>query len=117
MKDMVEQCEQLITSLAQAPSDSKEVTTSIFADALNPNREKGQYVVSRKELAADAVLMFLAGTDTTAHALTFGFWEMIKRPEILYRLRQELREAKVQRHDAVATLGDLENLPYLVSYT
>ncbi|KAK6376530.1 hypothetical protein LTS17_007125 [Exophiala oligosperma] len=113
MKDMMRRCEELVTSLAQAPSGSKEVTSSMFADALDP--KGGRYVVSRKELAADAVLMFLAGTDTTAHALTFGFWEMIKRPGILERLRQELGEAKLQLggSEAVTTLADLENLPYL----
>lgn len=104
-------------SLSQALSDSKEVTSSIFRTALNPNREKGQYVANLKELAADAVLMFLAGTDTTAHALTFGTWEMVKRPEIFRRLRQELVTTVLPQRGAVAVLTDLENLPFLVSKT
>ncbi len=112
-----QQCEQLIMSLSQALSDSKEVTSSIFRTALNPNREKGQYVANLKELAADAVLMFLAGTDTTAHALTFGTWEMVKRPEIFRRLRQELVTTVLPQRGAVAVLTDLENLPFLVSTT
>ncbi|KIW50904.1 hypothetical protein PV05_09681 [Exophiala xenobiotica] len=113
LNGVLKQCEQLIMSLSQAPSDSKEVTSSIFRTALNPNREKGQYVANLKELAADAVLMFLAGTDTTAHALTFGTWEMVKRPEIFRRLRQELVTTVLPQRGAVAVLTDLENLPFL----
>ncbi|KIX97850.1 uncharacterized protein Z520_06628 [Fonsecaea multimorphosa CBS 102226] len=106
------QCRDLISSLAQAPVDSKEVTSSIFRTALNPDREKGQYVATPNELAADAVLMFLAGTDTTAHALTFGIWEMIKRPELWTRLRQEVT-AVLPDTQSLASGRDLENLPFL----
>ncbi|OAP56011.1 hypothetical protein AYL99_10163 [Fonsecaea erecta] len=112
MKDMMAQCRALITSLAQAPADSKEVTSSIFRTALNPNREKGQYIATPNELAADAVLMFLAGTDTTAHALTFGIWEMMKRPELWARLRQEVVTILPDTKN-LASVRDLENLPFL----
>ncbi|KIW94443.1 uncharacterized protein Z519_04419 [Cladophialophora bantiana CBS 173.52] len=112
MMDMMAQCRALITSLAQAPVDSKEVTSSIFRTALNPNREKGQYIATPNELAADAVLMFLAGTDTTAHALTFGIWEMMKRPELWTRLREEV-VGVLPDAQSFAPLKDLESLPFL----
>jgi cytochrome P450 len=108
------QCKELINSLARAPPDSKEVASSIFRTALSPNREKGQYIATSRELAADAVLMFLAGTDTTAHALTFGAWEMIKRPELWTKLRQEVMSI-LPETQGLARLTDLENLPFLVS--
>ncbi|KIW26376.1 uncharacterized protein PV07_09476 [Cladophialophora immunda] len=111
-KDMMAQCRALISSLAQAPANSKEVTSSIFRTALNPDREKGQYIATPNELAADAVLMFLAGTDTTAHALTFGIWGMIKRPELWNRLREEVI-AVLPDTKSLASLRDLENLPFL----
>ncbi len=111
---IMKKCKELIDSLARAPADSKEVTSSIFRTALNPNREKGQYVATSRELAADAVLMFLAGTDTTAHALTFGIWEMIKRPELWARLREEVSSA-FSEGQSLAPVKDLETLPFLVS--
>jgi hypothetical protein len=91
------------------------VASSIFRTALSPDREKGQYIATSRELAADAVLMFLAGTDTTAHALTFGTWEMIKRPELWTKLRQEVTSILPETSQGLARLTDLENLPFLVS--
>jgi len=110
----LQQCEALISSLSRAPPTSNEVQSSIFRQALNPNKEKNQYVASKKELVADAILMFLAGTDTTAHALTFGIWEMIKQPKIWSQLREEVRGV-VPNRDEVPSLQALETLPYLVS--
>ncbi|EXJ53868.1 hypothetical protein A1O7_09204 [Cladophialophora yegresii CBS 114405] len=112
MKEVMDQCKDLIDSLSRAPPDSKEVASSIFRNALSPDREKGQYIATPTELAADAVLMFLAGTDTTAHALSFGTWEMIKRPEIWTRLRQEVMSV-LPETQGLARLADLENLPFL----
>ncbi|OCT46388.1 benzoate 4-monooxygenase cytochrome P450 [Cladophialophora carrionii] len=109
-----QQCKDLIDSLARAPADSKEVESSIFRNALSPDREKGQYIATPRELAADAVLVFLAGTDTTAHALTFGTWEMIKRPEIWTRLRQEVMSV-LPETQGFARLADLEKLPFLAT--
>jgi cytochrome P450 len=110
------QCKELISSLARAPADSKEVTSSMFRTALNPNREKGQYVATSDELAADAVLVFLAGTDTTAHALTIGIWEMAKKPELWKRLREEVA-LYLPESESLAAVRDLETLPFLVGGT
>jgi cytochrome P450 len=90
------------------------VTRSIFRTALNPNREKGQYLATRKELAADAVLMFLAGTDTTAHALAFGIWQMVKMPELWKRLQQEV-DPVLKESQGFSPARQLETLPFLVS--
>lgn len=64
-------------------------------------------------MTADAVLMFLAGTDTTAHALTFGSWEMMKQPQLWTKLRKELSTV-LPHGSSVASLKSLETLPYLV---
>jgi len=109
-----QKCEQLIGSLIRAPPDSKEVTSSIFSTALNPNAEKGQYKATPKELASDAVLMLLAGTDTSSHTLTVGIWEMIKRPEFWHRLREEVAAVVPKDRSKFADAKDLETLPFLV---
>ena len=91
------------------------MTSSIFRTALNPNQEKGQYVATPDELTGDAVLMFLAGNDTTSHALTTGIWEMIKRPGLWQRLREEVATF-LPESDSLGALKDLETLPFLVSW-
>lgn len=68
---------------------------------------------SEDELVGDACLMLAAGMDTTAHALTVGTWHVLKNPEVLKRLRQELRQAMPYK-DEMMDLRDLADLPYLV---
>ena len=57
--------------------------------------------------------MFLAGTDTIAHALTFGIWEMIKRPDLWVRVREEVSSI-FSEAQPLALPKDLEPLPILV---
>jgi len=113
-KAMTKQCRSLIESLRAAPANSKEVERSIFAKALNPNIEKGQYIATPEELTADAMLMFLAGTDTTGNTLAFGIWEMIKNPTIWTTLRKEV-DTVLPDVETIANVQELETLPYLVS--
>jgi cytochrome P450 len=84
--------------------------------ALNPNTEKNQYRATPQELAADSVLLYLAGTDTTAHALTFGVWEMLKRPELWKRLQDEVAEVVPGEDGKFAAVKKLETLPFLVRH-
>lgn len=58
--------------------------------------------------------MFLAGTDSTAVALTMGIWEMMKRPNLWTRLREEIAPL-LPDTETIAPLKDLETLPFLVS--
>lgn len=102
----------MIHSLSSAPPDSTEVQSSIFRTALNPNKEKGQYSASAQELSADSVLMFLAGTDTTANSLLMGVWGLMRQPALWQRLRSEVSEV-IADTSTLAPLRDLESLPLL----
>ena len=91
------------------------MTPSVFQTALHPNPEKGHPVLSRDALAADALTMFTAGTDTTAHALVTGTWKMMKQPEILRKLQAVLREAIPDPDQMNLSWAELEKIDYLVS--
>ena len=109
---IVEQCRERLTSLSTLPPDSKDLENSIFKSALHPDRSKGQYIASSSELVGDAVLMFLAGTDTTANTLTIGTWHILKDPTILARLRANL-DPVMPDPDTLYPQSALESLPYL----
>lgn len=79
---------------------------------MNPKHEKGQYVPSIDEMTGDAVLMFLAGTDTTSNALTLGIWEMLQQPRHFTRLREELKTV-MPTIPSNGSVNELERLPYL----
>lgn len=94
------------------PTTSSEYLPTIFDTALNPDAEKGQVVPTVDELSADSLLFLLAGTDTTAHALTFATYNVLKDSNTLKRLQEELREA-MPRKDMLLKWAELEKLPYL----
>ena len=86
----------------------------MFDAALNPDTEKGQYTSTTTELTSDAFVMLLAGTDTTAAALTVAVFGILRNPHVMNELRVELRDA-MPTVTTTADWASLEKLPYLVS--
>ena len=68
---------------------------------------------SISDQAADAFLLLLAGTDTTAHTLVVAVFNILYKPAILARLRDELQKAMLQPGSQLKW-ADLVKLPYLV---
>lgn len=114
------------------------MTPTVFETALRRDEGKGQPSRSVKQLSADALVffaagmsgpdsfhadqnliwLFLAGTDTTAHCLATGTWHLLKNPEMLDVLRQELVNANPDKSSRVTVNWlALEKLPYLVGIT
>lgn len=89
-------------------------TTSptVFDAILYPDLSKGQHTPSLHDLAAEAMLMVGAGTDTTANALALGTWYLLNDPIAMSKLKAELWEAMPGETDAELT--EVEALPYLV---
>lgn len=85
----------------------------MFDSAIHPNPEKGQVVISDETLFSDAVTMFAAGMDTTAHTLVVATWQVLNHADVLKRLKDELRQAMPKPTDTL-DWASLENLPYLV---
>ncbi|MCJ1458009.1 hypothetical protein MMC28_008378 [Mycoblastus sanguinarius] len=103
-------CHEYILDLKKRSNPGQNPT--IFDNAIDPNTEKRQVAPSTKELAADAFLLMLAGTDTTSFTLSVAVFNILSKPRILEKLRSDLREAI---HEKNTTLGwaSLEKLPYL----
>lgn len=109
--DSYKQCEKRIQTLKSEPKNDSIPT--IFDIALNPDPKKGQFTPNDEELTADARGMFTAGTHTTANALTYATWHVLKNPEIERKLVAELRHAMPDQH-VRTDWQTLETLPYLV---
>lgn len=86
----------------------------MFDVNLNPNLEKGQFKPTNDEMAADACALLIAGTDTSGNTMVVITWALLNNPQMMQRLKTELREVMPRREDAVDWLR-LEKLPYLVS--
>jgi cytochrome P450 len=65
--------------------------------------------MTRTLLRDEVLTLFLAGHETTSHALTWTFWLLSQNPEHEARLHAELDAVL---GDRAPTVGDLERLPY-----
>ncbi len=86
----------------------------MFDINLNPNLEKGQFTPTVDEMVADAFTLLIAGTDTTALTMTTIIWQLLNKPQVMRRLKAELRTVMPGRGHTV-DWAELEKLPYLVS--
>ena len=92
--------------------------TTVFHEILDsklPPEEK-----SFPRLATDAGALMGAGTVTTAWALTVAVFHLVKNPDILLKLKQELLATNLSVHteardEADQVLPKLEKLPYLTA--
>lgn len=71
--------------------------------------EGGGSKLSVEEVRDQLVTLFLAGHETTAHALSWTFYCLAQNPEVERRLHRELDEVLGDRD---ASVSDLERLPY-----
>ena len=85
----------------------------MFDINFHPNLEKGQFMPTTDEMTADTMVYLTAGMETTASAMTVITWALLNNPQMMQRLKAELRTVMPQRDDAVGWAG-LEKLSYLV---
>lgn len=71
-------------------------------------RGEEEEVMTFKEILNSAMTYIVAGTDTTAVAMTYIVWNVCKNPEVRNRLLRELRKLPEGYHD-----HDLQKIPYL----
>lgn len=102
--------EQIVYLQNRSPSENQIRT--VFDLNLNPHLEKGQFKPTNDEMAADACILLLAGTDTISNTMVVITWALLNSSQMMQRLKTELREVMPGRGDAVDWLR-LEKLPYL----
>ena len=57
----------------------------------------------------------MAGTDTTSTTITYLFWELSRRPDIMKKLQAELDEAMTDSR-VLPDISVLHQLPYLNAF-
>lgn len=57
----------------------------------------------------------MAGTDTTSTSITYLFWELSRRPDIMKKLQAELDEA-IPDAKVLPDISVLQELPYLSAF-
>ena len=111
---MVKICREQIEYLEKRSPSEEEHIRTVYDINFHPNLEKGQFTPTVDEMAGDAFNYLIAGTDTTSHTMTVITWALLKDPQIMHKLKAELKTVMPGREDRV-DWARLENLSYLVS--
>lgn len=87
---------------------------TLFLDILDSSLPASEKTTAR--LSDEAAGVVGAGIQTTKWALVVTFFHIIDNPQVLQRLRQELRSAFPDSRNT-PSLSELESLPYLKACT
>ncbi|WMV21343.1 hypothetical protein MTR67_014728 [Solanum verrucosum] len=95
--------------------DEKEEGSADFVDILLQvqKENKSGFNIEMDSIKAIIMDMFAAGTDTTSTLLEWTMNELIRNPNTLRKLRDEVRQVTQGKSDV--TEEDLENMPYLIA--
>uniref|UniRef100_A0A0E0LQE3 Cytochrome P450 n=1 Tax=Oryza punctata TaxID=4537 RepID=A0A0E0LQE3_ORYPU len=91
----------------QVQTDDDEEQESDFVDILLDRQQ--EYNLTRDNIHAILMDMFAAGTDTSYIALEFAMAELIRKPHLLTKLQDEVRNNTTE----MVSEDELNNMPYL----
>ncbi|KAL9619804.1 MAG: hypothetical protein Q9160_005640 [Pyrenula sp. 1 TL-2023] len=100
---------ELVTARLKNPKAEKTDLFSFLADAKDPESGEG---TSPEELFAESALFTIAGTDTTATALSATLFYLSRHPECYDRLVSDIRSA-FKHPSEIKTGSELTRLTYL----
>lgn len=88
-------------------------TGTIWNELLRPELHADGKVPDQETLFEESQALMFGGADTTGTTLMHGTFEILHEPEVLQKLKAELKEVWPNLTENLA-LSDLEPLPYLV---
>jgi cytochrome P450 len=86
---------------------------TIFAQILSSDLPEQELTDQR--LIDEGVLIATAGSETTSWAITITTYHLMKDPEVLRKMREELAKVEIPDGQPVASWTTLEKLPYLTA--
>ncbi|MCJ1465275.1 hypothetical protein MMC07_003891 [Pseudocyphellaria aurata] len=81
---------------------------------LEPQPVKDYVVPSAKELVDEALVLIVAGTDTTTYALTHATYHILRHSDVLKRLQEELQQT-LNENEGRLEWATIRQLPYLTA--
>ncbi|MFN8379128.1 MAG: cytochrome P450 [Anaerolineae bacterium] len=109
MKDSVAKLDAIIQRFIDDRRASGEDTGDLLSMLLMARDEDTDGVMTDKQVRDEAMTLFGAGHETTAHALSWTWYALSQNPAVETRLHDELARVLGGR---APTIEDLPNLPY-----
>lgn len=92
---------------------SSDGRSTYFDTLLSTKNTKMYHKLSREALVDEALALCFAGTDTTSFGLTFGTYYLLRHPDKLEKVLEELRTVGTNA-EGLYEYRDISSLPYLV---
>lgn len=86
------QAKHIIQSVLDKRRNSKEEKNDLLDMLIHAKYEDTQLPMSDEQLVDEMLILFIAGHETTANALTFIFFEISQNPEAEKKLKNEIAE-------------------------
>lgn len=86
------QAKHIIQSVLEKRRNSDEEKNDLLDMLIHARYEDTQFPMSDEQLVDEMLILFIAGHETTANALSFIFFEISQNPETEKKLRQEIRK-------------------------
>ncbi len=104
---MAEEGRSILNELIERRIASKLEPDDLLDMLLNSRYEDGSSM-PRRQLIDEVLILFTAGHETTANALSFTFHLLARHPEIQEKLYQEVRDVDWETGDLIAELPKLQ---------
>ena len=91
--------------------DDSKAHTSLFHHILGSEMPESE--LSDQRLAQEAQVLMAGGTASTARTIAYISYYILAKPHIRSRLREELKPVMTSYPQRIASLAELEKLPYL----
>ena len=101
-----------VTAQTHKRIDRETQRPDFMTEILKHNGEKDREL-SRLELANNAVIFITAGSETTATLLSGATYLLLKNPEVMQKLKDEVR-GRFDKYDDIK-LEEVNKLPYLIA--
>ncbi|KAA1091682.1 hypothetical protein PGTUg99_003031 [Puccinia graminis f. sp. tritici] len=95
---------ELIDSRAANPNKDTQVYQDLLGLFMSFTDEKG-LSLSRSELKDSALNLIIAGRDTTAQALSWTFFHLIRNPDVVAKMRAEIDQLMASNDELVDYLN------------
>lgn len=108
IQDQLQEVLQNPEKLDEAPQQT------VYHRMLDPEAHRSKTVPDVSKLQDEGLQLIFAGANTVADTLLMGHWHLLNQPDLLARLKAEIRTIWPDLHTP-PTHGDLETLPLLTA--
>lgn len=113
----LQQCSEWIQEIEDKQNagidTSSDGRSTYFDTLLSTKNTKMYHKLSREALVDEALALCFAGTDTTSFGLTFGTYYLLRHPDKLDKVLEELKTVDTNS-EGLYEYRDISSLPYLV---